>query len=384
MSLRRRMGWICVLLTAGLILVGLWPFSFRPANQVRWLPDREGLEFGHEGIAYDPGPLPAMAPGQTSHSPEGYTIQLWLRPGLVRPDDVFDILTIDDGGKVPNLVLCQWLNNLELRVRANDVRRGYHEVGGDGMLLPNTERVITVTADAVETIFYADGGQVARFPRPMLPIGGLTGQLILGNSATGKHPWTGQLFGLAVFNRALTAAEVGQDCAIWTNHAAASLAGEKGLMALYLFDERRGSWAEDRSPNGRRIYIPATFKILHKQVLTPPWVDFQFDASELRDDLINVFGFLPYGFCVLLHRRMSVKESLLKGIWITVAVGGSVSLFIELVQVWLPDRYSSGTDLLFNILGTFLGALLARWLFAIPAGMAGRSPDSNGIKTTAD
>jgi VanZ family protein len=358
------MRWLCIALTAGLLMVGLWPFSFFPRNQVGWLPDRDGLKFRPAGIAYDPELLPVPAREPAAGSPGAYTIELWLKPGFLPGTDVFHILTIDDGRKISNLVLCQWLTNLELRVRADDVRRGYNEVGGEGRLLPQTEQFLTVTADTNEIIYYAEGRPVDRFPRSMLPSGGLNGRVILGDAAEGKHPWRGQLFGLAIFHRALAAAEVARDFSLWTNHQAANLAGVRDLSALYLFDERHGTWAGDRSPNRHRMLIPAHYQVLRKQVLTPPWEDFQFDFSELRDDVVNVSGFLPYGFCVFLFRRMNFKESSRNSFWITVVVGGGVSLLIELIQVWLPDRYSSSTDWLFNVLGTGLGALIARRIFA--------------------
>lgn len=370
MSLRRKLGWVCAALTAGLFLVGWWPFDFYPVNGVSWLPDRAGLQFTPSGIAYDPEPLPS--PGKLTAASPGYTIELWVKPGLVPPTDVFHIVTIDDGKKISNLILCQWLSDLELRTRTDDGGRGYQEVGGEGMLPRQTERFITVTSDAAKTIFYTDGIEVAHFSRPMLPADGLGGRLILGDAAEGKHPWAGQLFGLAIFSRALTAAAVAQHHVVWTNHLAMQLTNESGLEALYLFNEGDGALAADSSPSRHRLFIPAHYEVLHKQVLTPPWEDFQFDRSELKDDLINVFGFVPYGFCIFLFRRMSVKESPSKSGWLTVAIGGTVSLMIELIQVWLPNRDSSGTDLFFNILGTFLGVLLARRMF-----VSGQRPPAN-------
>ena len=56
-------------------------------------------------------------------------------------------------------------------------------------------------------------------------------------------------------------------------------------------------------------------------------------------------------------------------VW-AVCAGATLSLAIELTQVWLPNRDSSATDLFCNTLGTFLGALVARKMQSktIPAG----------------
>jgi len=42
-----------------------------------------------------------------------------------------------------------------------------------------------------------------------------------------------------------------------------------------------------------------------------------------------------------------------------VLAGAALSLLIELIQVWLPGRVSSATDVLCNAAGTLAGALVA-------------------------
>ena len=62
----RWFGWFSAVIVVGYFIVGLWPFAFLPANQVRWLPGRPGLHFAKSGVAYDSeccrGGFPAMAP----------------------------------------------------------------------------------------------------------------------------------------------------------------------------------------------------------------------------------------------------------------------------------------------------------------------------------
>lgn len=378
------MGRVCVALAAGLFIVGLWPFSFRPVNHAGWLPDRDGLHFKPDGIAYDLELLPVPAMTSLSDQPAAFSVELWVKPDLEPDDNVFHILTMDDGHRPSNLVLCQWESELLLRTREDGSKRGFREVGGRGMLQMQKERFLTVTADPSGTVFYADGIQMADMPRQMPPACGLGGRLILGNAAEGKHPWTGQLFGLAIFSRALTAAEVAQHHAAWTNNHAGSLTNEAGLTALYLFDERNGSWAEDKSPNRHRIFIPPRYEVLRKIVLSAPWDDFQFGGAELDDVVINILGFVPFGFCVFRFRRMTVKEHPLKSVLFAVAVGAVVSLSIELIQVWLPGRSSSSTDLLCNIVGTLIGALLAGHMFAPVERRTDSGPGSDNSATSPD
>jgi glycopeptide antibiotics resistance protein len=108
-------------------------------------------------------------------------------------------------------------------------------------------------------------------------------------------------------------------------------------------------------------------------VLVPPWTDFSPNLSGLRDVLINILGFAPFGFCVLLYCQLAARERPILNAVLTVCAGAAVSLLIELIQVWLPIRVSSATDLVCNILGTLLGVLLARIVMRNDGGVRSRS-----------
>jgi glycopeptide antibiotics resistance protein len=68
---------------------------------------------------------------------------------------------------------------------------------------------------------------------------------------------------------------------------------------------------------------------------------------------------MPFGFCFFLHRRIVRPNRLTANFVFAVFVGAAVSLTIEIIQAWLPNRVSSTTDLMTNIVGTLLGAVLA-------------------------
>ena len=250
-------------MAAGLVMVGLWPFAFQPPNRASWLKDRAGLSFQPDGIAYDPEPANWSAAGQPQQ-PAAFTVELWLEPDQVPVTDLFYILTIDDGQIPSGIVLCQWKTELLLRVRDRAHVRGFGEVGPAGVLIERKPCFITVTVDSSGTAFFLNGSSVKHFADFVMPRSYLNGRLVLGNSVTGKHPWTGNLYGLAIFNRALAASEVAQHQALWTGHQPECLAGESGLAALYLFDEGSGQWAQDRSPNRHRLLIPERYRCAPK------------------------------------------------------------------------------------------------------------------------
>jgi VanZ family protein len=343
-------------MAAGLVVVGLWPFAFRPPNRAGWLKDRAGLSFQADGIAYDPESTGWTAGGPTNQ-PASFTVELWLEPDPVPATDVFDILSIDDGGFPSGIVLCRWQTQLLLRVRDCAHSRGFREVGPGGVLAGQTPCFITVTVAPSVTTFYSNGSRLNYFPGFTVPNSRLNGRLILGNAAEGKHPWAGKLFGLAIYNRALDASEVARHYASWTSHQAEHLAAASGLAALYLFDERSGPWAKDLSTNRHHLLIPERYQVLRKRVLELPWGPNPIGMSDLDDIVINILGFMPFGFFVYCHRRLAKPDGRVRNVAWAVCAGAIISLAIELTQVWLPNRDSSATDFFCNTLGTFLGAL---------------------------
>ena len=86
-------------------------------------------------------------------------------------------------------------------------------------------------------------------------------------------------------------------------------------------------------------------------------------AEDIKNSILNVLLFLPLGFLVPLFCGR------FRGFHAALLLGLSVSLFIELTQVF-TYRISDINDLITNTLGAALGYLLARPLFP----RAGRLP----------
>ena len=75
---------------------------------------------------------------------------------------------------------------------------------------------------------------------------------------------------------------------------------------------------------------------------------------------VNILGFIPFGFAVYAWARKDGVRKDTSVMVIAILLGAGISLFIELLQVYLPTRDSSLTDVLNNILGTYIGARLFR------------------------
>lgn len=129
---------------------------------------------------------------------------------------------------------------------------------------------------------------------------------------------------------------------------------------MHVFDQDPGLRIEDLSPaHPPALIIPEWFQAPRPGILVPPWESFRLDGIDWNDILINIAGFLPFGFFYFLHRRAVRPGHRLRNVWRVLWVSGALSLSIELVQVFLPSRSSSATDVLCNVLGALLGLGLA-------------------------
>jgi VanZ family protein len=147
-------------------------------------------------------------------------------------------------------------------------------------------------------------------------------------------------------------------------HYQAWLAGNAqaldGARALYTFEEGGGSVVHNRAPSTEPdLLISTRLKRFRPKILEFPH---PFKKSDVEDTIINIVGFIPFGFLLTLYLRNVKGFSKGKAVLLSVILGAITSLFIELAQVLLPTRDSSALDLINNIIGSIAGSALA--LFA--------------------
>lgn len=340
-------------LTVAFLVVGWWPFDPWPVNRVKGTPGGPGLEFQPPAIAFDEQLLPWSPAGTAA----GFTLELKLEARAEPRGGTPHILTVHDGDLPSRLVLCQWKNQLILRVPDPRQPTGYREAAAD--VLPPVVRTVAVTCSSAGTTFYADGRPVVRYPRFVVPPDSLRGRVVLGDAADGKHTWTGRLAGLAIIHRALDAGEVAARFRAWQAVDGEALAAEARLAALYLFDEAGGGRAMDRSSARHRLELPRVYTVPQKV-----WFELPRDWSllwrghYLQDTLLNLLGFVPFGFLAFRYLGAGVPIRPVRAAVLALLSGTALTLMIEIGQVWLPARVSSGTDVLLNVLGTALGVFL--------------------------
>jgi hypothetical protein len=352
---RRVYGGLCISILGGILFASLWPFR-APINEVEWLPGENGLQFGNRGIV-------TSAKAFHTASPRG-PCSLEVSLQLDRISGSGTILAFDDSVDPKEaFALRQFGDGLamqrpEVDARGNMVRLWWKT---DNVFDKEKREILTITSAQGKTVLYVNGIPANASTQFGLVSEDLTGRLVLGGSAV-RDNWPGRVTGLAIYDVALTPSQVEEHFVRWTREDRPIVDGEKHPMALYLFDEQRGSIVRDRMNGGYDLAIPARYFLLHPPFLEPVWAPYrsQWDGWMTRsywsDVLLNVAGFVPLGF--FLTAYLSRVGLLASTRMTTILLGLAISLTIEIAQYFLPTRNSSMTDLLTNTIGTAVGATL--------------------------
>lgn len=351
---------ICFFILCGILVAGLWPFR-SPPNQVSWLDTKNGLRFGDHGTILSSGILQMTG----LQDEPACSLEIWLESGKTRQANSFLAFYTPEH---PYLFsLHQELSDLvlegEVPNQQKETRTAAFYIGG--AFRQKTPIFIAIAAGPHKTAVYLDGHLVRASQRFLLSNKNCKGRLIIGNSAVANTGWSGELRGLAIYNRELTGAEILRHYVTWTRKGKPDIANSEGNVWLYLFDEHRGrvvhnkaklsAGAEAAALQGPDLYIPDRYLVVAPVFLEPPWNEFQPSWSYLEDALINIAGFIPLGF---FFQAYFSERKIKRGAAAAIILGGIVSLTIEILQSYLPTRSSDMSDVITNTAGTLLGTML--------------------------
>jgi hypothetical protein len=344
-------------------MVGLWPFSFGIENAVRRLTQKSGVEFYNLGIVFTHSQSKSTGFNHSSEQFDALSIEIWFEPAKEPDKRGLIFFSFNDTEFSPQIVLEQWKSSLIIRTRD---KGGIYEkqnmtIRSQNTMLKGEKRLLTITSGPAGTAIYLDGKRAGLFPKYRLLDRDKSfsiASLVLGNDPTGKRPWNGKIFGLSFYDQELSEKAVFQSYQRWIQGEYSKLSRQKGIIAFYPMDEPDGPWIYNRSADRLHLWIPERFQVPKQIILNLPWADNGF--KKFKDIAVNVLGFIPFGFLGLAFFssiRMS-SGSFARSFFFVVFAGCFLSLVIELLQVYLPSRYSSSTDLICNIFGTAVGASL--------------------------
>jgi hypothetical protein len=353
-------GLMCLLVLCGILVAGLWPFH-SPKNDVSWLSEGKGLFLGHYGSLLSVGGI------KTNKYGDGSAVEIWLEPSVTDTSGtILSFYRLDL--RSASFSLRQSSDDLALQ-RTNLTKKrstGPATIYADHVFRDKKAIFLTVSSGAHGTSIYVNGVAARTFRDFPLSNQDLTGQLVIGNSSVTTDTWSGQLKGLAIYDRELSADQVSYYYRGWVGTGRPAVSALDGAVALYLFNEGSGDVVRNRATSGPDLVIPERFFVLNEPFLLRPWNEYHPGWNYWKDILVNIIGFIPLGF--IFNAYFSRVLGIEHPERVTIVLGFVVSLMIEVLQAFLPTRNSGMTDLFTNTIGTSFGAMIypnteSRWSY---------------------
>lgn len=364
---------LSVAILFGILIFGLIPKDFHFSNGVNWIKDQAGIRFSKHGIAYTHSFI-ELIEGEISE-PNSFSIEIALKPESYDEKGFKFILALHSGKNSHQLLMGQYLSWIILMNGDDyDHKRRTKRIAVNTASPSPTTRFVTITTGKEGTQVYLNGQRVRTKKNLTLKIpNGRKARLMIGNSTNGRNSWQGDVYGLAFYGYTLTAQDAARHFNRWFQDQNFSFAKKDKPSVLYFFDEKEGLRALDHSGGNHHLEIPSKMRILKREILSPTWSLFKLSRSFIKDFVLNLVGFIPFGFILsaTLFKLGGTFEK--NNVLITVVLCFTLSLIIEILQAWIPSRSSHMLDLILNTLGALMGTIIYRFFF-------GRIHRKRGIK----
>jgi VanZ family protein len=338
-------GTITLVLLAGMLCAGLWPFSFNGNNNVAFSENNGGLVFSSPAAACDIDTITSREKSFLADSE--ITIGLRLSASghsLGRGAWIVSVLE----GKRQHLLVGQWKSHLFVktdRFLPNGIRKG-ECAARDALPSGKTQNIAIVTGPRGSRI-YVNGILACQDNARRIFFDKNRGRqrFALCGAINGKYTFNGTLFRFSIAKGDASGGGV--------SRADDAIIDFECVKNDSIFRNGAGS--------RHALVVPAKFPLAPAIALAPPWDDFSNEPAYYSDLIVNLAGFVPFGFFLsafLMHFRSMTGR---KAFAVSVATGFLFSLGIELAQVYLPFRSSQMSDLILNTAGTLVGTLI--WFY---------------------
>lgn len=354
-AIKTILGALSIFVTLGILTCTLWPFNPFPPNKLSWLADSSGIRFEWAGVVLSPRPV---TPKRDLAIDRSSSLEIWLKPSETR--SVYTVLDFYERGNPWRFRMRQYQDGLIVSRDRQDLdgRLKRVQIDLDHGLQRGKLTLVTLSSADQGTSLYLDGVLKETYPKFRITTGDLSGQIILGTAPVDSEPWPGEIHGLAIYSKELTQGEVLAHYQGWVQADPSGTSDLSDSMARYPFSERLGREIHNQVSNGTDLEIPRSFQVPHKAFLALPWDEFTWSRSYFEDVLRNIAGFVPLGFVLCAY--LSLTRHRHRVVLLTILAGGTLSLCIEVLQAYIPQRSSGTTDIVTNTLGAALGVILTR------------------------
>ena len=290
---------VTIFVLIGMLYFGICLKGVRPDNNVRWEDSGVGLAFERFAQAYTDDFFSAS--GDRSSRAQ-LAIELAMRPEFPNYSGFRFIVLVHDGEDKVQLVIGQWRSSLVI-MNGDDfsnrhrLPKIYFELNKDD----HNPHLISIVSNKTGTRLYFDGVLKKRNAEMVLryPQRAAQARLVVGNSLSGNHPWTGTMLGLAFYDRDLGRETVQRHYRTWRLKPDFGAFLLDGPRLLYAFDEGKGDTVRNKSGNGPDLNLPVWMKVLQTKVLSWPRSDEVAGSGMVEDVMVNLVGFLPLGFLLI-------------------------------------------------------------------------------------
>lgn len=342
---------LCGLIILGVLICTLWPLDPYPGNQVTWLEGSNGIRFGSHGVLLSKGPLQVDA----SEGNPACVLELFIRPA--DDDRVYTIISFYT--RHTRLDVKQWKRDLLVLLTTTRAATSPKTTKLDvnGAFERGKVVLVTISANPNGTDVFLNGRKAKSEPGFVMSKADLSGDIVIGTSAVDYQPWHGEVHGLAVYTGAVTPSEALRHYEGWTGRGT-NPTTIKSASAYYVFSEGAGRKATSLGSSGPSLDIPSHFTIPFKPRLQSPFSEFRPTRKYLRLSVVNIVGFLPVGFLFCAYLQVSwVRQRASVAAIVSAAL---LSLIVEVLQIYIPQRGSNVADIITNTTGGALGAMVAR------------------------
>lgn len=355
-TFQRRLLFAAVLLIT--LVAGLHPREYRFRNNVERNDNGTGFRFGKHGVAYTNPILDAATVERLNRN--GFELAFSLgSEGETREGFAF-IVQIHSGDDAKQFIVGRYSDHL-IVMYGDDYRHQFKRPR-ISTVLTESQRIkgvnIVIRSNANGSSIELDGVVAARKDNVkfQIPHSPKNSRIVLGNSVYGTHSWEGEL-------REVVLSE--------------SEKRDEPILSYSMLNKLDEAVPNHGSVVGD-LLVPQQFFVIERAFLKWPLNhQFEVNSSFYNDVVLNLFGFIPFGFVmgILLLFRSKVKL-----LAISTCSSAAVSLCIEFTQTWMPSRNSSLLDFLLNLGGGFIGALLLVAL--VQWGMGNQKSSQSNVQST--
>jgi regulation of enolase protein 1 (concanavalin A-like superfamily) len=223
---------------------------------VTWIPG--ALSINSSALINSGGPATKIiSAAQTANA---LTVEAWVKPANTTQSGPARIVSLSPDLFNRDMTLGQSGNSYDMRLRTT----GSSDNGVPSIITPAG----TATTDLTHVVYTWDTAGTARFyvngvEAITAPAGGNLSNwnpayaLNLANEATGDRPWLGELHLVAIYNRALSAAEVGHHFTVGSDSNAPLAVDDAFIVGQDSIDNVLDVKANDSDPNGDVLSLVA-------------------------------------------------------------------------------------------------------------------------------